>query len=216
MVNHRFLPRKLTHFRGLRTLRPNRYDIYFGWSVAISAGVIVVGVHGAEAFTDPDDISPAYVFTTADNGTSWSQPYELVGDEVWERNGQKYAAGEFGDSVAISEDGVILVGAPCESWTCGWSLMYAFAGCLPTPQPTATPTVPPTPLSTVYISPTVRADDGDAYEALSVGAIAGLTVAAVAIVAVAAGLLFVHKRKRSEPARAPDDKVVNPVARAEP
>jgi len=76
------------------------YD-HFGWSVAISGDVIVVGRNGDG---DGGDYSgSAYVFATTDGGATWSETAKLVASDP--------AAGDFfGYSVSISGD-VIVVGA---------------------------------------------------------------------------------------------------------
>ncbi len=66
----------------------------FGCSVAISAGVVVVGADGAENHS-------AYVFR--DTASGWIQEAKLTGSNGW-------SSGHFGSSVAI-DGGIVVVGA---------------------------------------------------------------------------------------------------------
>ncbi|KAK7237652.1 hypothetical protein SO694_00098076 [Aureococcus anophagefferens] len=77
-------------------------DDYFGFSVAVSGDLVVVGAWGnADA---GDESGSAYVFRTTNDGTTWSETAKLLASDA--------AAGDwFGYSVAVSGD-LVVVGAP--------------------------------------------------------------------------------------------------------
>ncbi|KAH8050091.1 hypothetical protein JL722_11627 [Aureococcus anophagefferens] len=89
-------------------------DDYFGYSVAISGDLVVVG-----AYRDDDAGSKtgsAYVFRTTNDGGSWTQTAKLVASDAAKDN-------YFGKSVAISGD-LVVVGADGRNEDVG--LAYVF------------------------------------------------------------------------------------------
>jgi hypothetical protein len=120
----------------------------FGWSVAVSGDLIIVGARLAHLNSDFDTEGAAYAFTRSDG--IWTQRTKFFAADAAQSNG-------FGASVAISGDTVV-VGAdngnvgnnPHQ----GAAYVFAVNGAPPsptppaTPPPTATPGITPTPTPT--------------------------------------------------------------------
>ena len=72
---------------------------YFGWSVAIAGGTIVVGAYSKDSYR-----GAVYVFRTSDGGATYGQVAKLTASDAATDD-------NFGISVAI-DGGTVVVGAP--------------------------------------------------------------------------------------------------------
>ena len=112
------------------------YD-YFGGSVAVAGGTVVIGANSV--FSSREAV---YVFRTTDGGATYGQVVKLTASDA--------AAGDsFGRSVAIAGD-TVMVGATHDDdactayYLCNSGSVYVFDPNTPTFQPTAQPTAQPT------------------------------------------------------------------------
>ena len=135
------------------------YD-YFGGSVAVAGGTVVIGANSV--FSSREAV---YVFRTTDGGATYGQVVKLTASDA--------AAGDsFGRSVAIAGD-TVMVGATHDDdactayYLCNSGSVYVFDPNTPTFQPTAQPTA----------QPTKQVDDDDSLAPWQIAliSIAGLT-----------------------------------------
>jgi len=100
---------------------------YFGYSVAIDGGTIVIGAYGKD--DAGADSGAAYVVRTSDGGATYAQEAKLTAADA-------FPGDQFGRSVAIYGD-TIVIGAVGDD---GIGSSYVFAPEQPTVAPTAAPT----------------------------------------------------------------------------
>src|SRR5262249_44983298 len=98
------------------------YGDWFGYSIAVSGDTVVVGapsedsnasgINGEQSDNSAYNAGAAYVFVR--NGTNWSQQAYLKASNTSGSAGFPFTGDEFGYSVAVSGDTVV-VGAPFEN-----------------------------------------------------------------------------------------------------